>query len=120
MFKFVRTDTFAATVHVSLPTNDPSKRQEGHFIASFKRLEKEETSKLLAHLGSNEITDDDVLDRVLVSISGIGDGDGNALPADEQMKLVRSDFGLCQAVAMAFFRDMGSAAEKNSAKSSRR
>lgn len=120
MFKFVRTDTFSATVHVSLPTNDPDKRQEGHFTATFKRLSKSDTSLLLAQLEGKEITDDDVLDRVLVGIAGIGDGDGNALSAEEQLKLVRGDFGLCQATATAFFRDMGSAAEKNSVKSSRR
>lgn len=120
MFKFVRTDTFASPVYVSLPTNDPEKRQEGKFIASFRLLEKDATSQLLNQLGTNEITDNDVLDRVLVGISGIGDADGNALPADEQLKIVRGNFGMSQAVAMAFFRDMGSSVEKNSVKSSRR
>lgn len=117
MFKLIKTDTFAAPVHVSLPTADATKRNEGSFTAHFKQLDKTQVSDLLEGLKRGDITDEDVLDRVLVKVSGIGDDEGNSLPEAEQLIAVRNSFGLASATAVAFFREVGSAAEKNASRS---
>lgn len=117
MFKLSRTDTFATSVAVSLPTEDPKTRHEGTFTATFRRLDKRAVDSLLERLRSGEATDDDVLDEALVSVSGIGNAEGEPLSADDAMRAVRGDFALTGATAVAFFKSVGGAAEKNASKS---
>lgn len=117
MLKLSRTDTFAATVAVSLPTDDPAVRNEGSFTANFRRLDKRAVDDLLARLKAGDATDDDVLDAALVSVSGIGTADGEPLASDDAIKQVRADFALAAATALAFFQSVGGAAEKNASKS---
>lgn len=117
MFKLSRTDTFAAPVAVSLPTDDPAVRNEGSFTATFRRLDKRAVDDLLARLKAGDATDDDVLNEALVSVSGIGNAEGDPLSADDALRAVRGDFALAAATALAFFQSVGGAAEKNASKS---
>jgi hypothetical protein len=119
MLKFTKSDTFTVRVPVSLPTDDPAKRNDGHFTATFRYLDRAAINAMLDEVRDGDLNDDGVLDRVLVKVEGIA-GDAGPLPADEQLTLVRGHLALSTAAVKAYFAEAGGAEAKNSARSSRR
>lgn len=112
--------TFTKTVKVRFATNNNTFR-EGDFKATFKRIGKSRLDEFLdADAG---YTQTEVLDEVLVSVSGIGkratdDGPIEELPPDEAMAWVRESVECSNAAFRDFFVGMRQAdgAEKTSKK----
>lgn len=112
--------TFTKTVRVRFATNNNSFR-EGDFKATFKRLGKARLDEFLdADAG---YTQTEVLDEVLVGVSGIGKRAAEGapieeLPAEEAMAYVRDSVECCNAAFRDFFEGMrqDSGAEKTSKK----
>lgn len=101
-------DTFTKTVKVRFATNNNTFR-EGDFKATFKRIDKARLDEFLdADAG---YTQTEVLDEVLVGVSGIGKkpDDGGPvveLPPDEAMAWVRKSIECCNAAFRDFFEGM--------------
>lgn len=110
-----QSDTFTKTVKVRFATNNDTFR-EGDFRATFRRISKERLDELLD--AENGYTQSEVLDEVLVSVSGIGRTATDELPADEQLKWVKNSVECCNAAFRDFFMGMRQAdgAEKTSKK----
>ncbi len=89
-------------------------------MARCRLLDRRKIRALLDAVRDGEQDDSDVLDAVLVSVDGIGDKSGTALPEAAQLAAVRESLALSSAVAIAYFREVGgspSPAEKNSQRS---
>lgn len=114
MLKFVKSDTFRATVNVSLATDQPGKTNDGSFIATFKHYDRSGFEALV----EEQLPDDEFLGRVMPAVSGIADADGNELPPSDQRDLVISDIALSAAAVRGFVEHLSGAAAKN-AKTSR-
>jgi len=111
-FTFKKSDTFASTVTVEMPSDDPRKPNKGTITARYKHLTREQMRQLQDDLAAKELTDEQFLDRYLISVSGIGGEDGE-FSADEQRKLVYSEPALTLAVVQEFFRAITGAKAKN-------
>lgn len=111
-FTFKRTDTFATTVNVELPTDDPRKPNKGTFTARFKNPTKEQRETLQLELNAKSLTDEVFLDRYLVGVSGIGGADGE-LSADDQRAVVYSEIAISTATVLAFFSALNGVRAKN-------
>ena len=111
-FTFKKTDTFAATVSVELPTDDPKRPNKGTFVATFKHLNRAQMKTLQEDLAAKDLTDEQFLDQYLTKISGIGGEDGE-LSAEDQRALVYSEPALTLAVVGAFFSGITGAKAKN-------
>jgi hypothetical protein len=100
--------TFEKVVKVRFATNNNTWR-EGDFKATFKRISKTRLDELLdADAG---YTQTEVLDEVLVGVSGIGrrapEGGGFVeLPPDEALAYVRDSVECCNATFRDFFMGM--------------
>jgi hypothetical protein len=108
-------DTFTRTVKVRFATDNGAFR-EGDFKATFKRIDKARLDEFLdADAG---YTQTEVLDEVLVGVSGIGRNATDELPADEAMAWVRKSIECCNAAFRDFFEAMrqDNGAEKTSKK----
>lgn len=110
MLKFVKTETFRATVAVCLPSDDPQKPTEGSFTATYRHYDRTAFEKLV----DEQLGDAEFLGRVLVSVSGIGDAAGQEMPAEQQRELVIGDLALSAAAVRAFVESLSGAAAKNS------
>lgn len=108
--KFVKIDTFRATVHVCLPSSDPAKPIEGSFTATYKHFSREAFESLLAE----QLGDREFLDRTLIAVEGIGDGNGEPLSAEAQRNAVLDDLALGAAAVRGFVESLAGAAGKNS------
>lgn len=107
--------TFTKTVKVRFATNNNTFR-EGDFKATFNRISKARLDEFLdADAG---YTQTEVLDEVLVGVSGIGRSATEELPPDEQLKWVRNSVECCNAAFRDFFTAMrqDDGAEKTSKK----
>lgn len=111
-FTFKKTATFAATVSVEMPSEDPRKPNKGTITARYKHLDRAQMKTLQDDLAAKELTDEQFLDRYLVGVSGIG-GDDGELPEAEQRALVYSEPALTLAVVQEFFRAITGAKAKN-------
>lgn len=125
MFKLKRIKTFAATVHVSLPTEVPDKTQEGQFVAHFKFVDTAQYVDGLSRLkasaqdyaaGLVEVLQlkRELLEEVLVRIEGIGDEDGNPLPAEEARAAVLDSMPMLNQTYDAFLTHYQGAPGKTS------
>ena len=110
---FKRTATFATTVHVELPSEDPKKPIKGSFVAKFKYLTSEQMKALQEDLKHGRLTDESFLDQYLVGVSGIGDEDGKPLDEAEQRQIIYADMALTTATVLAFRTSITGAAAKN-------
>lgn len=113
MIRITKTSTFTADVYVRLPGAE----RDDSFKATYKHLNREQIKDLAADLRDGRLTDDDLLDRVLVGVSGIGDETGQPVDADTALAWVRSTPAAANAVNVAFFREMAGASEKNAVRS---
>ena len=111
-FTFKRIETFAVNVNVEMPSDDPRKPIKGSFTAKFKHLTKDQIRELQDDLAAKTVTDEQFLDRYLVSVAGIGN-EGGELSAEEQRTLVYSEPVLTLAVVQAFFAGITGARKGN-------
>ena len=68
---FKRTETFAVTVHVEMPSEDEKKPLKGSFVAKFRHLNRAQMTSLQEDLKDGRLTDELFLDGYLVGVSGI-------------------------------------------------
>jgi len=111
----LNSDTFTRTVKVRFAQPSGSFR-EGDFKATFKRIDK---ARLNAFLDPEAgYSPDEVLDEVLLGVSGIGKSKTEELPPDEALAWVRNSVECCNAAFRDFFAAMQQepGAEKTSAK----
>lgn len=89
---------------------------QGDFLGTFKRLPQDRLDTLMDP--DENFRNSEVLDEVLVSVSGIGHADGTELPADEQLAWVRKTPECVGAAVVAFFKELRPARydEKTSSK----
>lgn len=108
-------DTFSKTVKVRFATHSGAVR-EGDFKATFKRIGKTRLDEFLDPEAS--YTQTEVLDEVLVGVSGIGKSPTEELPPDEALAWVRNSIECCNAAFRDFFMAMrqDDGAEKTSKK----
>lgn len=104
MLELTTDDTFTRPVKVRFATANGGFR-EGDFKATFKRIDKARLDEFLdADAG---YTQTEVLDEVLVGVSGIGKategGPAEELPPDEAMAAVRKSIECCNAAFRDFF-----------------
>lgn len=93
-------ETFTKTVKVRFATNNNTFR-EGDFKATFKRISKDRLNEMLdpdANYSQSE-----VLDEVLVGVSGIGKTPTEELPPEEQLAWVKNSIECCNAAFRDFF-----------------
>ena len=95
------TDTFATEVRVRIKSTSGAFR-EGAFKGVFRRIDQAELERMVEDNLSNLET----LDRVLVSVSGIGRTPSEELPADQALDYVRASPECCAAAVLAFFGAM--------------
>lgn len=98
-----RSDTFERTVPVRFAQPGGTFR-EGEFKATFKRVDKPRLDEMLE--AENGYTQSDVLDEVLVGVSGIGRSASEELPPDEQLAWVKRSPECCAAAFNSFFAAM--------------
>lgn len=97
-------ETFTRNVKVRFATNTPSAFREGDFKATFKRISKDRLDELLDPEAG--FTQTEVLDEILVGVSGIGRTPTEELPPEEQMIFVRGSVECCNAAFRDFFAAM--------------
>jgi len=110
MLKFVRTDTFRATVTVCLPGSDPQNPVEGSFTATYNHFDRAGFELLV----DEQLGDTEFLRRVLVGVDGIGDDSGAAIAPEAQVDLVIGNIALGAAAVRAFVENLAGAQSKNS------
>lgn len=101
-------ETFTKTVKVRFATNNNAFR-EGDFKATFKRIDKDRMDEFLDPDAG--YTQTEVLDEVLVGVSGIGkratpDAPLEELPPEEALAEVRKSIECCNAAFRDFFGAM--------------
>lgn len=109
MIRITKTSTFTTDVYVRMP----GEIKDDKFKATFKHLSREQIKEISADLREGKLTNDELLDRVLVSVSEIGDEKGEPVDADTALAWVRSEGPVITALGVAFFREMAGASEKN-------
>lgn len=92
MFKVNPNNTVKRDVTVYFP-GEGTKMNKGTLVAELKIVPQEELEALLQQPESA------LLDRVLVRVYGVGDVDGNELPAEEALAAVRADSSASSAIA---------------------
>lgn len=108
MLRYTPRKTFSAEVQVVTAGGD-----KGSFVAEYTYFDR----KGLDELVKQELSDTELLEKILVRVSKIQDETGNELPADAQLELVRNDIALANAATRAFLDNIGGAQRGNSAKS---
>ena len=84
--KTVETNRFKKTVHVNVPDPDKADVTRKHsFVAEFETMTREELEDFVAAGKSVSA----LLDKVLVSVTGIEDQDGNPMDADKALAAVK-------------------------------
>lgn len=101
--KIARETTFPRTVHALLPTDKLDVYHDETFTARFRLLTSDEASAL----GTEEQTVVSQLDRVLVSVDGVGDLDGNPYPADEALQIIKQNAITALATLHAYNKAVG-------------
>ncbi|EMT5435850.1 hypothetical protein WMR10_001399 [Stenotrophomonas maltophilia] len=81
MLKLKKTATVSRPVKLRLPTDNPDTFNEGTITVGVKILTKEQ----LKDLADAEIHDTEYLRQILVSVSGLGDENGNPIEGDEAL-----------------------------------
>lgn len=117
-FKFVKTDSFKHRVEVTVPGDDPDKPLTGHFTATSRRHDKAR----LRDLTDPDTAPGDVefVRLTLVKVDGLEIDGVDPANQDQLREEVAADPSLCTAYIRDYLRASMGAAEKNSARSSRR
>ncbi|OON62282.1 hypothetical protein B0920_02045 [Massilia sp. KIM] len=112
--------TYFTPIKVLVPNGDGT-GTEYKFKAQFKRLPQEELDDLYRRLnpeklneGEEPLTDDEVLDRVMVGWADVLDKDGEPLEFNEQNLAIVKNISPTRAVlVVSFFDSMKTAKRKN-------
>lgn len=117
-FKFLKTDTFKHRVEVAVPSDNPDKPHKGSFVATSQRYTKEKLRELTDP--DTGLNDPEFIRATLVKtegfeVDGIDPADQNAL-----REIIIDDIALSSCYLREYMAASASAAEKNSARSSRR
>lgn len=91
MFKVNPDRTFKRSVTVFYPTDNPNKHDSGVFVAVFKQLDEDRIEQLQEEGNSRFI------DEILVGAEKVGDAEGNQIPSDQAVELIKQDS--CSAAA---------------------
>lgn len=108
MFKYRRPETVHAKVDVSLPSGEAGSSMDGSFIAEYRYVSRAQLDELQRQYHR----DAQLLDQVLVGISGIGDGSAE-YPAEHQRELVLADVAMTAAALIRFNDVLLGGASKN-------
>lgn len=113
MLRLIKSNTVSMPCKLRLPTENPAVFNEGSINCKVKILSKDE----IRALGEAEPTDAEYIERLLVSVEGLGDEDGNPISGEAALAEVRtgqwSTF-LQSAIIQAYFEQYGDARVKNS------
>jgi len=74
--------------------------KQGDFMAEFKRKDPAEVDRMV----NDDVTHRELIDEVLVGVSGIGRSPSEPLPADEALEFVKKSPECVNAAAAAFFK----------------
>lgn len=107
-----KTETWKTNVQVALPSDNPDKPTQGTFVAEFRHFSKPALRDLMARAQSGEVDDSQLLDEVLVGVSGIGPEVGEEYPAADQLAMVRDHVALSVAAIKAFTNGVSGAVGK--------
>mgnify|MGYP000856063925 FL=1 len=118
--QLVKTDVFALTVPVTIPTDDPKKPITGSFTAKFKYRNREQREELVQQMQDGQMKDAEFFESDVVSISGIAGEGGEELTPAQQKQAVMERMELCQAMFAAYWDHVTGAAAKNLKASPRR
>lgn len=111
MLKIKKSTTYRLRVNVTLPGDDPDTPQEGSFLVEVPvptrtfvgQVEKLQKEGQLDKLHS----------QVILGVSGIGPNDDEEYEPAEQLRMVRDDFRLANAVLAAYRDDISKVSRKN-------
>jgi hypothetical protein len=86
-------DEIKSRVTLNAPI-DFGKTEKFHIEVTWKRLPVSEKKAIIDNLTEKQITDDDVLEQMIVNISGCKDQDGDNLTYDKELltRLLEEDF----------------------------
>jgi len=113
MFKVAVNEAFWARVSVAVP-GDVDKVDTRKFDAQFKRLKQSELDDLMAKVTAGNITDQQLLDQVLLDWRDIQDESGEALPFNpDNLAKVCEVFPTRPSIVAAFFKTINGARQKN-------
>jgi len=118
--QLTKTDSFALTVQVSIPTADPKKPITGSFVATFKYRNRAEREELIEAMKDGQLSDAAFFESDVLKVDGIGGENGETLTSDQQKAAVLERVELCQALFATYWEHMSGAAAKNSRTSPRR
>ena len=118
--QLVKTNSFALTIPVSIPSEDPKKPITGSFTATFRYRNREQREELLEAMKDGKLDDAAFFASDVIKIDGIGGEDGENLTPDQQKAAVLDRVELCQALFAEFWSHMTGAGAKNSKTSPRR
>jgi len=118
MFKFIKTETFKHRVEVVVPSDDPDRPHRGSFVATSQRYGKERLRELTDP--DSGVGDQQFIRQTLVRVEGF-EVEGID-PADQAAlrEVIVEDIALSSCYLRDYMAASASAAEKNSARSSRR
>lgn len=116
-FVFKKTDTFKHRVDVVVPGDDPNKPHTGHFFATSRRYSKDKIRELTEP--DTAPGDDEFIRHTLVKVEGF-EVEGGTNDQEALREAIISDPSLSAAYLREYFKASTGAAEKNSARSSRR
>lgn len=118
--QLVKTNSFALTIPVSIPSDDPKKPITGSFTATFKYRNREQREELLEAMKDGKLDDAAFFASDVIKIDGIGGEDGENMTPEQQKAAVLDRVELCQALFAEFWAHMTGAGAKNSKTSPRR
>lgn len=106
-----RSKTFARVINVELPTDDPKKPNKGSFTVWFNHYDRKALEAFSERVKSEGMTDEQMLELVVVKVAGIGDGE--EFSQEDQRRAIFDDMALCKRVFAEFFIGNAEAAGKN-------
>ncbi|MPS34464.1 MAG: hypothetical protein E2593_04055 [Stenotrophomonas sp.] len=113
MLRLKKTDAVARQVNLRLPTENPNSFNEGTITVMVKVLTKEE----LRDLANAELGDAEYLRRILISVDGLGDDEGQPIKGEKALEEVYTGAWcayLQNAILQDYWEQYGDARAKNS------
>lgn len=113
MFKVAVNEAFWAAVTVAIPA-DGDKVDTRKFSAQFKRLKQSELDEVMAKVSAGSITDQQLLDQVLINWREVGDEDGADMPFNpDNLAKACEVYPVRPSIVAAFFKSINGARQKN-------
>jgi hypothetical protein len=112
-FKLKQSNTYFWPVEVSLPDSGGTYTRET-FDVEFKRVGRQEFNDLRDKAQRGKLTDEQLVNQVMVSWKGVKDDDGEDVPFSETAKEAMMRINqVPPAIVAAFFKSQFDAREKN-------